>query len=669
MSNFWYFFSYLMAYRKRLAVAMTCALLAATLVAASIGMTLAVFKIVFGEGKITLHEYVTNVNEGKYGKLIPDQFVGLIPTDYMTGVLILILTMVGLMIFSSILRVAHNYLSAVVCIRAGRDIRIKLFKTLVTLPMLTLVDQPVTERVGRVMRDTHQLMKGYMNLLGRSMGDLLTGIAALTMAIWAEPMVSLAALGLAPILALYYWRHGKLVRRAGRRVLQQWAKLLGAIVESLQGIRVVKVHHAERFEIHRFRKANQKYVKAEYPLRWRKSIASPTIQIIIMLGFAAVAYVAALRLDAGTARSEDVLTALMSLFFVAARFKPLTMVYSEVAEASAAGERLLEILNLEPEQDPADRCTELPRLTKSIRFNNVSFKYPSAEAPILKNINLEIPRGKTFAFVGPNGCGKTTLLSLVPRLFDPSEGTLTIDGHKLTKVSLASLRQQVAVVTQETVLFQDSIAANIAYGLDLAKEIGPDIDNETRKRIKAAARHAHAHKFITKKPEGYLTDVGERGLTLSGGERQRVAIARAILRDPAILILDEATSMIDAETESQITEALSEFCRDRTSLVIAHRLSTVVDADQIVVMNQGGIEDQGTHTELMQRCLLYQQLCRTQLVSEKGSTKNNLGANPRETDAAADLPSTGENPQKIQNPAFDDPKDGLDEIGNPANKL
>ncbi len=634
-------------------------------------MTMAVFKIVFGEDKITLSQYATTINDGDYGKYLPDQLVAMIPTDYMSGVVILILMLIGLMICNSVLRVAHNYLAAVVCIRAGRDIRIGLFQQLVTLPMLTLVDEPVTERVGRVMRDTHQLMKGYMNLLGRSMGDLLSGIGALTAAIIAEPMVSIVALALAPILGLYYWRHGKLVRRSGRRVLQQWSKLLGAIVESLQGIRVVKVHHAERFEIHRFRKANQKYVKAEYPLRWRKSIASPTIQIIIMIGFAVVAYVAATRLHAGTAKSENVLAALLSLSLVAARFKPLTMVFSEVAEASAAGERLVEILELQPEQEPGNGHQDLPRLEKEIRLQNVTFKYPSADSPILEGINLKIPRGQTFAFVGPNGCGKTTLLSLVPRLFDPTAGKITIDGYDLSEVSLASLRKQVAVVTQETVLFQDTIAANIAYGLDLARDLGPDVDPETRNRIKEAARHAHAHDFITKKPEGYLTDVGERGLTLSGGERQRVAIARAILRDPAILILDEATSMIDAETESQITEALAEFCKGRTSLVIAHRLSTVVDADQIVVMNHGGIEDQGTHAELMQRCPLYQQLCRTQLVTEEGGLANgNLsGPSPGKIETAPQKPANNSGTGEVQDAGFGKPEDDFGDLSNPVDDI
>ncbi len=614
MSNFWYFFRYLLKYRSRLAVATFCAVFAAALFGTALGLTLPAIKTVFqdptAENSMTLAEYVTQLNEGKYGNVIPDSFVSVLPAGYIPGVICLVSVIVVLIVVSSFVRMAHNYTAAVLCIRAGRDIRVDLFKNLVSLPLMTLMDQPVTERVGRVMRDTHQLMKGYMNLLGRTMGDLLTGLAALIVAVYQEPMVSLVALGLAPILGWYYRRHGKLVRRSGRRVLKQWSVVLGTIVESLQGMRVVKVHHAERFEVIRFRKVNQAYAKVEYPLRWRKSVASPTIQILVMIGFAVIAVLSAYRIESGASDPTNVIAALLSLLMVAQRLRPLTMVYSEVSEASAAGERLIEILDMVPEQVDQESVQKLPRLRKEIKFKNVTFKYPTADSRTLKGINLTIQQGQTVAFVGPNGCGKTTLLSLVPRLIDPTSGTIKIDGHDLTTVRLSSLRKQMAVVTQDTVLFQGSIANNIGYG----------IDDPSQEQIEEAARHAHAEEFILRKPDGYDSDVGERGMSLSGGERQRVAIARAIMRDPAILILDEATSMIDAETEAQITEALSTFCKERTSLVIAHRLSTVVEADVIVVINRGRVADKGTHAELMQRCELYQQLCRTQLVNEDGAS-------------------------------------------------
>jgi ABC-type multidrug transport system fused ATPase/permease subunit len=235
----------------------------------------------------------------------------------------------------------------------------------------------------------------------------------------------------------------------------------------------------------------------------------------------------------------------------------------------------------------------------------VCFTYPGAEDRALDGVDLQIAHGNRIAVVGPNGCGKTTLLSMVPRLLSPDRGTVSIDGLDLASVSLRSVRRQIAVVTQEIVLFRGSIAENIAFGSEKAG----------RKRIVEAARRAHADEFISRIPGGYDADVTEQGNSLSGGQRQRIAIARAMLRDPSILILDEATSQIDAESEAHISAAIAEFCQGRTILLIAHRLATVLDADRIVVMDGGRIIDQGRHEELLGRCALYRRLSETQLIS------------------------------------------------------
>jgi ABC-type multidrug transport system fused ATPase/permease subunit len=254
---------------------------------------------------------------------------------------------------------------------------------------------------------------------------------------------------------------------------------------------------------------------------------------------------------------------------------------------------------------------KLARHCESIRFDGVTFTYPRAERPALDQITLEIRHGQRVAIVGPNGSGKTTLLALVPRLFDPNPGSgaVLIDGRNIREVAVRSLRRQIGVVTQETVLFRGTIRGNVAYGADDASE----------ERVVAAAKKARAHEFIAAMPKGYDTPVGEQGLTLSGGQRQRIAIARAILRDPSILILDEATSMIDADSEAKIAEALAEFASGRTCLIVAHRLSTVINADRIVVMDAGRIVDDGTHAELLKRCSVYRLIAENQLV--KGEEK------------------------------------------------
>jgi subfamily B ATP-binding cassette protein MsbA len=279
-------------------------------------------------------------------------------------------------------------------------------------------------------------------------------------------------------------------------------------------------------------------------------------------------------------------------------------IINELQAASAPAQRLREIL-AEPREDQDDASRpSLPRHRQEIRFDHVSFSYPGAARMAVDEVTLRIPHGVRLAIVGPNGCGKTTLVSLLPRLLDPDRGRVLIDGTDIATVSLASLRGQISVVTQETILFRGSVAENIMLGAPGA----------TRQRVIDAAIRAHAHDFIQNLPGGYDADVLEQGASLSGGQRQRLAIARAILRDPAILILDEATSQIDAESEYHINEALTEFCRDRTAVVIAHRLATVLGADQIVVMESGRIVDRGTHGELLERCELYRGLTRTQLV-------------------------------------------------------
>jgi ATP-binding cassette, subfamily B, bacterial MsbA len=328
-----------------------------------------------------------------------------------------------------------------------------------------------------------------------------------------------------------------------------------------------------------------------------------------------------------------------SLGIAGASLKPLTGILNDIQQSAGAAARLREVLALESEPGHGNRLPVLARHQKSIEFENVSLTYPGGGAPALTSISLKIAHGQTVAFVGPNGSGKTTLLALVPRLFDPDDapataapelqlpaltsdatgpicagGRVLIDGHDIREYSVRSLRRQIAVVTQETVLFKGTIRSNIAYGAG-------NVDDA---RITDAARRARAEEFIKEKPGGYDSLIGENGSGLSGGQRQRLAIARAILRDPAILILDEATSMIDADSESKIAEAIADFvsgrknaeggrASSRTCLIVAHRLSTVVNADRIVVMDAGRIVDQGTHRELLGRCPVYRLIARTQL--------------------------------------------------------
>jgi len=290
-----------------------------------------------------------------------------------------------------------------------------------------------------------------------------------------------------------------------------------------------------------------------------------------------------------------------------AALKPLTGLLNDMQTSAGAAERLEELLHASPEPGHESGLERLPRHARSIELRDVVVRYPGTRTPALDGVSLTIKHGERVAIVGPNGSGKTTLLGLLYRLYDPERGSVLIDGYDLRRVSIRSLRKQVGVVSQETVLFEGSVRDNVAYGKPTASD----------EEISQALRRARASEFVEQLPGGIQAKIAERGTSLSGGQRQRLAIARAIIRDPAILILDEATSMIDAGSEARINEAMDEFSQGRTTVVVAHRLSTVRRADRIVVVEAGRVADIGTHEQLLARCELYRDLARTQLLGSE----------------------------------------------------
>lgn len=623
MQPFWTFARRMLRYRWLVAAAMVFALLSAGgLGAGLLGMKPVLDNILGAGGQAarTLPDLATEWNAGlpAWSPKIPRGVIDSLPTKPFDAVLWIMVSLGLLTVIGAACNFLHAYLSLTVISRTIANIRREAFHRVIHLPLKTVLQSGPSDLVSRIVYDTAAMGAGFNALLSRAVAQVTKGIAAMAAAFWFDWRLAGTALLIAPALAIVIRKLGKRIRRASRSALEGQAGLYHAAGEALGGLRVVKVHANERAEAGRFHKINKRVVSQEFKVRTARALASPLIETLTLFILGALAVVAIKTILDKHLDPETFIMVLGSLGIAGASLKPLTGLLNDIQQASAGASRIGELLALPTEPGHDRALPKLPPVRETIAFEDVGFAYPGAAAPALRGVTLGIPHGATYAFVGPNGCGKTTLLSLIPRLFDPETGRVRIDGRDIREFNIRSLRRQIGVVTQDTVLFRGTIADNIAYG---ASGLG-DGASEMEK-IRAAARMARAEEFILAKPNGYLFEIGEQGAGLSGGQRQRIAIARAVLRDPAILILDEATSMVDAESEARIAEAVAEFVapRDRgagrsvrTCLIVAHRLSTVLAADQIVVMDEGRIIDRGKHAELLARCDLYRSLVSNQLM-------------------------------------------------------
>jgi len=505
----------------------------------------------------------------------------------MEMLLILPIAIIFLFLFKGIFEYGQAYLMNYVGLRIVADIREKLYNHLQTLSLSFFTKTPTGILISRITNDVNLIQGSVSNAITGLLKDAFTILGLIGVVFYRDWKLAIIALLIFPLSIIPIKEFGKRLRKFSRKSQQRMGSITTFLHETIAGNRIVKAFNMEEYEKRRFAEENNRFFNLVLKRVKIRALSHPLMELLGGIAVAIIIWVGGYRVIRGELTPGAFFSFMTALFMLYAPIRDLNKVNLEVQEGLAAAIRVFELLDTTPEIKDEEGAIPLPPISRGIDLEEITFKY--GEEAVLQDISLHTKVGEVIALVGMSGAGKTSLVNLLPRFYDVEKGQILIDGYDIRKVTTKSLRDQIALVTQQTILFNDTVRNNIAYGNLRCS------DHE----IIEAAKAANAHDFIQKLPDGYETIIGEQGIKLSGGERQRLSIARALLKNAPVLILDEATSSLDSDSETEVQKALERLMKGRTVFVIAHRLSTIRNADRIIVLSDGQIAEQGTHEELM----------------------------------------------------------------------
>ncbi len=599
---------YYAPYKKLLSLAVLCNLLMSVFMVISIPVLQPFLQILFNrESSVTPDKALTQGSSFEgfeiRSKLYFNQLIA--EQGHEKALLLVCGMLVLVFLGKNLFRYLSLYFLAPVRNGIVRDFRQKMVNKMLDLPLSFFSNERKGDLMSRFTADVQEIEWSIVGVMEAIVREPIVIIGSLTFMLYISPSLTVFVFGLLLFTGLIIGGLGRSLRKQSGEAQSRLGYIVSLVEETLGGLRIIKGFNAEGYQRERFARENQAYARTLTRIYRRRDIASPLSEFLGIAVVSVLLWYGSRQVFSGTLSAETFITFLYAFFNVIDLAKFFSSAIYSIRKGMGAVERVQSVLQADLVIHDADDALSVHSFDQKIEFKNVSFQYRNAEHSALKNIDLVIPHGKIVALVGASGAGKSTIADLLPRFYDVSEGEILLDGQDIRQLRTRDLRSLMGIVSQEAVLFNDTVRNNIAFGTE----------NVSDEAIESAAKAANAHEFIIQIPDGYGANIGDRGSKLSGGQRQRLTIARALLKNPPILILDEATSALDSESEQLVQRALERLLENRTALVIAHRLSTVQDADEIIVLDQGRIVERGSHEQLLREGQIYRKLVELQALA------------------------------------------------------